>query len=183
MRALARSRMSPTSREPQRRRAPVPRRLRRLALLRRRRRTCDRPKTRAARGSASPRSVWASRTSRGARPSTSCSVKRDSPSQHPRGRRVAPRPQDSWDFDDVRDHYVEPPLRSRSPRALRQTDLARYIELRRWRPVSHGHAMTEWRRTGSECAGALVWFLRDLWDGAGWGLIDARGRRRRRTTT
>ena len=34
----------------------------------------------------------------------------------------------------------------------------------------------EWRRHGSRCAGGLVWFLRDLWPGAGWGVIDSEGR-------
>src|SRR5262249_35594260 len=33
----------------------------------------------------------------------------------------------------------------------------------------------EWRRPGSSCRGALVWFLRDLECGAGWGLIGADG--------
>jgi beta-mannosidase len=34
---------------------------------------------------------------------------------------------------------------------------------------------SEWRRAGSECKGALVWFLRDLWPGAGWGVLDSAG--------
>jgi beta-mannosidase len=38
-----------------------------------------------------------------------------------------------------------------------------------------GTTMSEWRQARSTCAGALVWFLRDLWEGAGWGLIDSRG--------
>ena len=33
----------------------------------------------------------------------------------------------------------------------------------------------EWRRARSTCRGGLVWFLRDLWPGAGWGVVDAAG--------
>lgn len=33
----------------------------------------------------------------------------------------------------------------------------------------------EWRRAESSCKGALVWFLRDLWAGAGWGVIGSDG--------
>jgi beta-mannosidase len=33
----------------------------------------------------------------------------------------------------------------------------------------------EWRRVGSACGGALIWFLRDLCPGAGWGILDSRG--------
>jgi beta-mannosidase len=36
--------------------------------------------------------------------------------------------------------------------------------------------LSEWRRAGSECRGAIVWLLRDFWSGAGWGVIDALGR-------
>jgi beta-mannosidase len=36
-------------------------------------------------------------------------------------------------------------------------------------------AFSEWRAAGSACRGALVWFLRDLWAGAGWGLLDDAG--------
>jgi beta-mannosidase len=36
--------------------------------------------------------------------------------------------------------------------------------------------ISEWRRSGSTCAGALVWFLQDLWPGAGWGVLDSSGR-------
>jgi beta-mannosidase len=34
---------------------------------------------------------------------------------------------------------------------------------------------SEWRRPGSTCRGALVFWLKDFWDGAGWGVIDAGG--------
>jgi beta-mannosidase len=82
----------------------------------------------------------------------------------------------SWDFEDVRDHYLRA-LFGADPVALRSVDLTRYLELSR---VASGEvmagAMTEWRRSGSECRGALVWMLRDLWPGAGWGIVDALGR-------
>ncbi len=37
-------------------------------------------------------------------------------------------------------------------------------------------AFAEWRRQRSSCRGALVWFWRDLWNSAGWGVIDAQGK-------
>lgn len=33
-------------------------------------------------------------------------------------------------------------------------------------------AFMQWRSAESRCGGALVWLLRDLWPGAGWGLLD-----------
>jgi len=100
----------------------------------------------------------------------------ESPGADPRWkRRVARDRGTAWDFDDVRDHYVRR-LFGVDPEALRRADVTRYLELGR---VATGEAMaaamSEWRRRGSECAGAIVWFLRDLWDGAGFGVIDARG--------
>jgi beta-mannosidase len=38
-----------------------------------------------------------------------------------------------------------------------------------------GRVFGEWRRATSTCRGGLVWFLRDLWEGAGWGILDAHG--------
>lgn len=80
-----------------------------------------------------------------------------------------------WDFDDVRDHYVQR-LFGVDPLALRVADHDRYLALGRF---TTGEVMAqtfaEWRRARSQCRGALVWFLRDLWHGAGWGLVDAHG--------
>jgi beta-mannosidase len=80
-----------------------------------------------------------------------------------------------WDFDDVRDHYVGR-LYGVDPVDLRATDHDRYLALGR---AVTGEVMErvfgEWRRARSTCAGGLVWFLRDLWPSAGWGVVDAAG--------
>jgi beta-mannosidase len=81
-----------------------------------------------------------------------------------------------WDFDDVRDFYLRA-LFGVDPAALRSTDPERYLALGR---ITTGEVMeaafAEWRRPTSPCRGALVWFLRDLVVGAGWGVLDRDGR-------
>jgi beta-mannosidase len=81
-----------------------------------------------------------------------------------------------WDFADVRDHYLQV-LYGVDGAALRDTDPDRYLELSR---AVSGEVMAEvlgeWRRAGSPCQGALVLWLRDLDPGAGWGVLDHRGR-------
>ena len=77
-----------------------------------------------------------------------------------------------WDFDDVRDHYVERLFGVRAD-ALRASDPARSLALGRAASgIAMAAAFTRWRSANSACGGALVWFLRDLWPGAGWGLLD-----------
>ncbi len=99
------------------------------------------------------------------------------PPQAPAWKRTVPRdPGAPWDFEDVRDHYLAllygvDPARTRAEDPERYADLSRAVgadllEL----------TLSEWRRPGSTCRGALVWQLQDLLPGIGWGVIDARGR-------
>ncbi len=95
---------------------------------------------------------------------------------HPAWKARSPRDLGAgWDFDDVRDQYMQR-LYGIDPVALRVADHERYLALGR---AATGEVMaqtfSEWRRARSVCRGALVWFLRDLWPGAGWGLVDAHG--------
>lgn len=80
-----------------------------------------------------------------------------------------------WDFDDVRDHYLEKVFNT-DAKKLRSVDHEHYLTLAR---IATGEVMAtsfgEWRKPGSVCRGALILFLRDLWAGAGWGLIDDQG--------
>ncbi|MFZ6773766.1 glycoside hydrolase family 2 protein [Undibacterium sp. SXout7W] len=100
----------------------------------------------------------------------------ESPGPHPAWKRGVPRDNGTgWDFEDVRDHYMAQ-LYQVDPVRLRYADRERYLALAR---TTSGEVMSaalnEWRRTDSGCHGALVWFWRDLWPGAGWGVIDANG--------
>lgn len=95
---------------------------------------------------------------------------------HPAWKARAPRDLGAgWDFEDVRDHYVAQ-LFDVDPARLRYSDHDRYLSLGR---VAVGEVMAatfaEWRRASSVCQGAMIWFLRDLWPGAGWGIVDSQG--------
>lgn len=80
-----------------------------------------------------------------------------------------------WDFDDVRDHYVQTLLHM-DPQALRAFDPSRHLELGRAIGAEVlSRTMAVWRSQESSCRGALVWYLRDLWAGAGCGLTDETG--------
>lgn len=99
------------------------------------------------------------------------------PATHtPRWKAGVPRDNGSgWDFEDVRDHYFRE-LFAIDPVSLRYADTDGYLERSR---IVSGEVMArvfgEWRRHGSTTGGGLVWFLRDLFPGAGWGLLDERG--------
>jgi beta-mannosidase len=95
---------------------------------------------------------------------------------HPRWKAGVPRDVGAgWDFEDVRDHYLEL-IFGLDPAELRRSDHERYLELSR---TVTGEVMAdvfgEWRRRGSPCGGGLVLWLRDLAPGAGWGVVDDRG--------
>lgn len=98
------------------------------------------------------------------------------PVHHPEWKaRVARDRGASWDFEDVRDHYLQD-LYGLDPIRLRREDPARYLDFARAVTVELTEATyAEWRRPGSTCAGALVWTLQDLLPGAGWGVIDSTG--------
>ena len=94
----------------------------------------------------------------------------------PRWKRRTPRDTGAgWDFEDVRDHYLRDTY-GVDPVSLRAFDPVRYLELGR---VTTGEVMSrvfsEWRSQRNPCQGGLVWFYRDLWEGAGWGITDSRG--------
>jgi beta-mannosidase len=80
-----------------------------------------------------------------------------------------------WDFEDVRDHYLQL-LFKLEPLALRYSDPARYMALSRIVPGEvMSHTFGEFRRRASTCQGALVWLFKDFRPGAGFGLVDSSG--------
>jgi beta-mannosidase len=82
----------------------------------------------------------------------------------------------SWDFEDVRDFYVRE-IFGVDPMLTRYADPGRALDFGR-AAVAHAFetVFAHWRRSDSACNGALVLSARDLWPGAGWGLVDSLGR-------
>ncbi|MBV9119700.1 MAG: hypothetical protein JOZ39_03250, partial [Chloroflexi bacterium] len=82
-----------------------------------------------------------------------------------------------WDFEDVRDFYFRQ-LTGQDPMLLRYQDHDRYLALsRRVSGEVMAAAFRTWRAS-SRCGGALVWTAQDMVPGAGWGMLDVRGRRK-----
>jgi beta-mannosidase len=80
-----------------------------------------------------------------------------------------------WDFEDVRDHYLEL-LYGVTAAHLRVHDPDRYAALSRAAVAEvMEETFAEWRRPGSSARGALVFLLQDLQPGAGWGVIASDG--------
>ncbi|WP_018265866.1 glycoside hydrolase family 2 protein [Methylosinus sp. LW4] len=78
-------------------------------------------------------------------------------------------------FGDVTEHYMRL-LYGCNPSALRVSDPQLYLDIARAAVAETMEAtIGEWRRGGSATHGAIVWFLEDLWPGAGWGVLDAHG--------
>ncbi len=78
----------------------------------------------------------------------------------------------TWFFEDVRNHYLLE-LYGIDPAKLRVDDPQQFLDLSR--AVSSElleNVYALWRREGSPTRGGLVWFLKDLREEAGWGVID-----------
>ncbi len=79
----------------------------------------------------------------------------------------------SWDFEDIRDYYLNQ-LYELDPFKLRVFDPEKYMKLSE---IVTGEIMSqvfsEWRSQHSECMGGIIWFMKDFWPGAGWGIIDS----------
>jgi len=79
----------------------------------------------------------------------------------------------SWDFEDVRDHYVRTALGA-DPFLVRRSDPDLYLDLGRAAVCTCvAEVLTWWRRPRSGCGGGIVLAALDLEPGAGWGLLDS----------
>lgn len=80
-----------------------------------------------------------------------------------------------WDFTRVRDHYLAQ-IYGIDATKLQAEDPAHHLRLSRALSADLMEAViAEWRRPASRCAGALVWMLKDLSPGPGWGVVDSSG--------
>ena len=81
----------------------------------------------------------------------------------------------AWFFEDVRNHYMAALYGIPPEEALARGE-DYFLALSRATSIEIMEAVfAEWRRSGSPTRGGLVWFLKDVWPGAGWGVIDQGG--------
>lgn len=92
---------------------------------------------------------------------------------HPDWKAGVPRDRgSSWDFEDVRDHYVRTAL-GVEPSLVRRSDPEHALDLGRAAVCTCvEEVLTWWRRPRSGSGGGLVLTALDLAPGAGWGLLD-----------
>ncbi len=78
-----------------------------------------------------------------------------------------------WDFDDIRDKYLEEVF-ALNANHLKRSNIEKYIQLSK---VTTGEVLCrvfrQWRAYSSHCNGGLIWFNRDFWPCAGFGIIDS----------
>ncbi|HQZ33479.1 MAG TPA: hypothetical protein PK020_03590 [Ilumatobacteraceae bacterium] len=101
----------------------------------------------------------------------------ESPAHSPLWKQRVPRDRGAgWDFEDVRDHYVQELFGVR-PMEVRYSDPDRYLDLGRAAVcIAIESALGDFRDPNSSCSGSLVFMQRDPWLGAGWGVVDAASR-------
>ncbi len=81
----------------------------------------------------------------------------------------------SWDFEDVRDHYLES-LFGISAGSLRRQDPLGWLALGRAAVALVMQQVISGWRTDGQCGGALILMLQDVVPGAGWGIVGHDGR-------
>lgn len=80
-----------------------------------------------------------------------------------------------YDFEDVRDYYLKE-LYGIDAMTLRAFDTSRYLNYSRIVMAEViAQTLALWRSSFTLCRGALMFFWRDFYLGAGWGLIDSLG--------
>jgi beta-mannosidase len=78
-----------------------------------------------------------------------------------------------WDFEDIRNFYLNDIFNVNS-NELKRSHIDKFIALSR---VVSGEAISrvfrQWRKFDSHCQGGLIWFNKDFWPSAGFGIIDS----------